>query len=125
MACKNLQDVFDNLQSVNQTSTSAQIEGVLCSLTEMQTPKKGTKRYFRGQVTDGTKKMRIVGFDEYHLNQLEPLDANRSPIKLSKCEVQRSSYSGDLEIKLTSKTNIGQSPKSLTPLQSPPTLLLL
>jgi hypothetical protein len=72
----------------------------------MQNPKRGTKRYFRGQVTDGTKKMRIVGFGEQQLKQLETLDANRSPVKLSECEVQRSSYSGDLEIKLTGKTTI-------------------
>ena len=86
----------------------------------MQTTKKGTKRYFRGQVTDGTKKTRIDSwFDEHQLKQLETLDANRSPIKLSECEVQRSSYSGDLEIKLTSKTNIGQSPKEFDSIAEP------
>ena len=78
MACKNLQDVFDNLQSVNQTSTNAQIEGVMCSLTELPTPKKGTKRYFRGQVTDGTKKMRTVGFDKHQLKQFETLEVPSS-----------------------------------------------
>ena len=44
----------------------------------MQDPKTGTTRYFKGQVTDGTKKMRIVGFDEDQLKQLETLEAQSS-----------------------------------------------
>ena len=78
MACKNLIDVFETIDSIKTISTNAQIEGQICSLTEMQQPKKGTKIYFRGQVTDGTKKMHIVGFNEDQLLQLQTLDANKS-----------------------------------------------
>ena len=82
MACKNLGDIFEDLQSVDKTSTNAQVEGLLCSLTTMQTPKKGVKRYFRGQVTDGCKKIRLVGFDENHQKTLEDFDATGSPVKI-------------------------------------------
>ena len=85
----------------------------------MQDSKKGTKRYFRGQVTDGTKKMRIVGFQEDQLKVLESFDVKGSPVKINECEVQRSSYSNDLEIKLTRKSTIAQSPKKFEAVAGP------
>ena len=120
MACKTLLDVFETMDSIKTISTNARKEGQLSSLTEMQHPKRGTKRYFRGQVTDGTKKMRRVGFNEDQLLQLLTLDANKSPIKLSACKVQRSAYSGDLEIKLKGRTTIAQSPKKFESVQASP-----
>ena len=79
----------------------------------MQDSRREKKRYFRSQVTDGTKKMCIVVFDENQLKQVETLDANKISVKPHDCEVQWSSYSGDLEIKLTGKITTAQSPKKL------------
>ena len=55
-------DVFESMKSIDKTSANAEVEGILHSLTDMQTPKKGTKRYFHGHLSDGSKKMRLVGF---------------------------------------------------------------
>lgn len=113
MACKNLTDVFDDIQSINTTSSNAQLEGVLChgSLTEMLEPHKRTQRYFRGQVSDGSKKLRLTGFEEDQLRILESFNATDSAIKISHCEVQKSLYSGYLEVKLTNRSTISKSSK--------------
>ena len=111
MASKNLMEVFEDIKSIDKISANAQIEGVLCSSTEMQDPKRGKKRYFRGQMSDGSKKIRLVGFDNQQQKLLHDFYVTNSPIKITECEVQRSTYSGELEIKLTGKSAIAKSPK--------------
>ena len=111
MASKNLMEVFEDIKSIDKISANAQIEGVLCSSTEMQDPKRGKKRYFRGQMSDGSKKIRLVGFDDQQQKLLHDFDVTNSPIKITECEVQRSTYSGELEIKLTGESAIAKSPK--------------
>ena len=53
MACKNLEDVFEDVQLINKTSTNIQVKGILCLATKSQDSMKATKRYIQGQVTDG------------------------------------------------------------------------
>ena len=109
MASKtNLLDVFDSIESIDKTSENAQVEGILCN---MKDPKRGSKRFFHGHISDGTKRMRLVGFEDLQQKSLQDFDAAKSPVKISSCEVQRSTYSGELEIKLTSKSAILKSPK--------------
>ena len=43
MATKNLLDEFTSIAAVDQPSESAQLKGVPVSVTEMKTPKRGTK----------------------------------------------------------------------------------
>ena len=100
--------MFDSIESNDKVSANAQVEGILCSVSSMQNPKRGSKRYFHGQISDGTKRMRLVGFED---QSLQDFDAAKSPVKISECEVQISTYNGELEIKLTSKSAILKSPK--------------
>ena len=109
MACKKVL-AFKDLESIDQPMASAEIEAVPVKITQMQTPKKGKKRYFEGDLSDGKKRMRLVGFEEDQQKKLEEYTLQQSPVKLKKCEVHKSQYTGNLEVKLTGKTTIELSP---------------
>ena len=54
--------------------------------------------------------MKLVGFNEDHQKQLATYELQKSPTCIKECQVQRSSYSVDLEIKLKDTSVIEKSP---------------
>ena len=106
MACRKLTDKFEDIQLIDKVSTNAQLEALSTSVTKMQYPKRGTKRYFHADLTDGAKKIKVVGFDEEQQKQLEEFKLQKSPVKLTNCIVQKSTYTGNYEIKLTGQTKL-------------------
>ena len=110
MACRKLFDKFESIQSIEKESTSAEIDAVPTLVSKMKDPKRGTKRYFHADLTDGKKKIRLIGFNQQQQKQLEDFGLQQSPVKLTDCVVQKSTYSGNFEIKLTDQTKIQESP---------------
>lgn len=76
----------------------------------MLEPKQGKKRYFEADFTDGKKRSRMVGFKEKQQKVLSSMSADRSPVKIKRCEIQESMYTSSLEIKLTGSSMIEKSP---------------
>ena len=54
--------------------------------------------------------MKLVGFDADQQKQLSTYQMQKSPIKIKDCQIQRLSYTDDLETKLTPKSSMEKSP---------------
>lgn len=121
MATKNLIEEFKSIEEIDRPSNNAQLDGIPVTVTKMQDPKRGKKRYFHAKISDGSKKMRLVGFNEDHQKQLASYETQKSPIRIKECYIQRSSYSGDLEIKLNDTSVIEKSPTKFKIPSPPPT----
>ena len=121
MATKNLMEEFKSIEEIDKPSNNAQLDGIPVTVTKMQDPKRGKKRYFHAKISDGSKKMRLVGFNEDHQKQLTSYETQKSPIRIKECYIQRSSYSGDLEIKLNDTSVIEKSPTKFKIPSPPPT----
>ena len=72
----------------------------------MKDPKRGTKRYFHADLKDGKK----IGFNQEQQKHIEYFGFLSSPIKLTECVVQKSTYSGNFEINLRDQMKIQESP---------------
>ena len=59
--------------------------------------------------------MKLVGFDADQQKQLSTYQMQKSPIKIRDCQIQRLSYTGDLEIKFTPKSSMEKSPTKVEP----------
>ena len=114
-------DEFDNIESIDKPSTSATVEGVPIEVTKMKEPKHGTKRYFYADMSDGAKKIKLVGFEEEQQKQLATYKTSKSPVKIKPCEIQQGLTSGKLEIKLGHNSKILQSPKKFQLKDTSPT----
>ena len=71
----------------------------------MNEPKQGSERCFHADLTDEKKKIRLVGFKEEQQKQLESYKLWKSPVKLTDC-VQKSTFSGNFEIKIKTKMQL-------------------
>ena len=92
---------FDDIASIDKPSDGygAKVHGVVPSLS----PIKGTenKKYFDGSITDGTKKIRFVGFSPVKAKKLEELANDKQAVVLSNCCIKNAKYgSNSLEILL-------------------------
>ena len=77
----------------------------------MKKAKSGVK-YFDGTVTDSSRNLRIVGFDEKLQIKLSTLTENKSPVKVESCQIKQS-RNDDFEILLKRSSNILPSPKKI------------
>lgn len=56
------EDEFECVSDMHM-SKSAKLHGVLMSLSPIKNTATGARKYFHGQLTDGKKRARLVGFD--------------------------------------------------------------
>ena len=103
-------DIFDDIVSVNEPSSSATLHGVVTSLSPM---KKGKScEYFDGSLSDETANIRFVGFStSVRRKPLQHKEKN-DPVTLSHCQVQHSRKNDDLEVKLNSATAVKKADKT-------------
>ena len=86
------------------------VHGVVGSVSPMTKAKSG-KEYFHAFLTDGSDKLRVVGFGKSQRNLLKDFEEKGDPVALEDCRVKRSRYSDDLEIMLKPETTLVVSPK--------------
>ena len=84
----------------NEHST---VEGLIASVSPMRSGNK----YFEGEITDGRKCIRIVGFDGTQHNKLASFVDDKKP---SNCEVKKSLSKDDCEVVVKSYTGLQLSP---------------
>ena len=89
---------FEKLSDIQDTEVDADVHFAIQSLSPMKKVKLGVK-YFDGTVTDGSRNLRIVGFDEKLQIKLSTLTENKNPVKVESCQIKQS-RNDDFEILL-------------------------
>ncbi|MCH9717743.1 MAG: hypothetical protein K0U52_11765 [Gammaproteobacteria bacterium] len=99
------------MSEINESSINADVHFAVESLSDLKTAKSGVP-YFLGQVTDGSAKLKIVGFDEKFQSTLSTLTESKTPVKVERCQIKRS-RNDEYEIILNRSSNILPSPKKI------------
>ena len=111
MARKRQFHEIEDFDSVEQPIPSASLHGIVTSLSPL---KKGVKSaYFDGTVSDGTSKLRVVGFSTKQQKLMEDFMVKKQPIQLTDCEVKRARRGDQMELLLKTTTAIHGSPKKI------------
>ena len=84
---------------------------MLTTLSPMKTGSSGSKPHFEGQLTDGEKQRRVVGFDSKVQISLSEFHENKEPVAMSNCEVKVGKYTSDLEVIVQNTSQLQRSPK--------------
>ena len=108
MAKRSLQEFLD-LSCVEKPSQHAKLHGIVASVSPMKKSKSSCS-YFDGQLTDGTHKIRVVGFDDEQQKKLAAAYSKKEPITLSNCEIKAGRQSTGMEVMVRKFTGIDQSP---------------
>ena len=106
MARKRQHCEIDNLESVKEPLYSVSLDGVD---TDLSAVKKGkNSSFFDGSISDGTMKMRIVGFRAGQHKIMNAHLMKKLPIRLEECQIRKGEKT---EIQLNDKTALKKSSK--------------
>ena len=72
------------------------------------------RNYFDGTVSDGTSKMRMIGFNSKQRTMMNEFSEKRETVILKDCQIQQARRGHDMEVLLKNTTQILQSPKVLS-----------
>lgn len=81
---------FDSYTQVDEEVGSANVHGIVTSLSPMKKSKKGNN-YYNGLLSDGNNTMRFVGFAPNHQKFFQEFMQQRKPIKICNCQIKKSS----------------------------------
>ena len=96
---------------MNTAIPSARVHGVLTSISPV---KKGRKQnYFEGKLSDGSSKVRFVGFDSKQQKSMSELLTKKRAIEIKNCEFKSSRRGDEMEILLKSDSKINASDKKI------------
>ena len=96
MARKRTLEEVEKFDEVERGIASAKVYGVLLSLSPV---KKGRKQnYFEGTVTDGSSKLRLVGFDSGQQKLMSVMLPKKRTIEIRNCEIKPSRRGDQMEI---------------------------
>ena len=102
---------ISDFEEIPGTESNADVHCIIQDLSPVKKGKSGTK-YFDGQVSDGKKSIRVVGFDEQLQSKLSTFRQRNTPIKIEKCQVKRGKDE-EYEILMNKATTISPSPKKI------------
>ncbi len=102
---------FEALSDIQDTVLEADIHFAIECLSPVKKANSGVP-YFHGTVTDGSRKLRLVGFNQKLQTELSNLSEKNLPVKVESCQLKRG-RSDDIEILLNKKSKILASPKKL------------
>ena len=102
---------FDDYSEVVEPSTSANVHGMITCISPVKIARETGKNFFDGEVCDGTRKLRFVGFESPQHKLLNDLMKQRKPVQLKDCQIQLGKRdSSKLEVKLKGTTKFVDSP---------------
>ena len=105
--------LFEKLSEIEEVEKRADLDAVIQSISPMKSSNTGHS-YYVGTISDDTKTLRMVGFDDKTQAKLAAANTAQSTVHLSNCEITKSSYlDGDLEVIVRKTTNIEPSPKKI------------
>lgn len=90
--------------------THASVHAIVFSLSATKT--KGT--FFDGELTDGVKIIRVVGFDKNQHAKLQDFHIKQIPVTLSNCQIKFNNVYNKLEVTIHSYTNVQPSTATFT-----------
>ncbi len=102
---------FENLSEIDYVVPGAEVHFAVEVLSPIKKGRSGVD-YYDAFVTDGTKKMRLVGFDETSQSKLAKLSNAKKSIQLQNCQIKNNN-SNILEIIVNRTTQITESQKKL------------
>ena len=83
---------------MDKATPHAKIHGIIVDLSPMTPSKSQSCNFFHGHISDGKKRIRLVGFDKEKRKMLSDYHINKQPVTLEDCEVKQASQSQDLEV---------------------------
>ena len=102
----------ESLDAVDKPVSSANIHGMITSLSPV---KKGRMRnYFDGTVSDGTSKLRMVGFNVKQQMAMNDFLERKEAVELKDCQIQQARRGHSMEVLLKNTTEIIGSPKKIS-----------
>ena len=109
MARKRTIEEVEKLQDLDKPLKNASVHGLVTSLSPI---KKGrTCSYFDGTLTDGSDKIRFVGFGGSQQRKMSDYKERSLTINLDDCEVKPARRGSKMEIMLKGSTTLTNSPK--------------
>lgn len=97
---------FDEVSNIRE-SKSARVHGLL---THVKTNASGTTKYFKGEMSNGKKNVRRVGFDTKVHQKLQGFHENQEAVS---CQIKESKCTSQLEL-VVQNSGIQKSPVKLT-----------
>ena len=102
---------FEDYSQVAEEAGSADIHGVVTSLSPLKRSKKGNN-YYHGQLCDGKQSLRFVGFASNQQKMLEEFLEGRKSVQIRNCQIKKSNRDSDkLEVLVKGATKICPSEK--------------
>ena len=102
---------FEDYSQVNDEVGSVDIHGVVTSLSPIKKSKKGNN-YYHGQVCDGKKSLRFVGFASSHQKIFQEFLDKKECVEIRNCQIKKSNRDSDkLELLVKGGTKIYSSTK--------------
>lgn len=89
---------------ITTSEQHATISGLLTTLSAMK-----PSDYFEGEITDGERLMRLVGFQKHMQQQLQAFHDYQIPVTLRNCHIKQNRYKTNFEVILKDQTKIEQS----------------
>ena len=102
-------DEYESVSDISSPTKFAKVHGVLTSMSPMRKSSSGC-HYFDGSLTDGTKSLRVVGFDTKVQQRLMDFHSRKEPVALVNCEVKQGKYSSNMELHMRKTTDVLKSP---------------
>ena len=93
-----------SFDKISDAAPSAKVYGTVTSVSQMKRGKK--QNYFEGSLSDGTTKIRLVGFIPKVQRQLNEIFGDRNPVEIDNCEIKQSLRGDGMEIIMKSDTTV-------------------
>ena len=104
--------LYEDIDDFDESVPNASIHAAVMSLSPYKKGKNAS--YFDGTLTDGTRKIRMIGFSSDQQKKLSSYQESQHPIILNNCEIKQSRQGDQYEILLKKFTNnITESPKKI------------
>lgn len=104
---------FENYTHVDEEVGSANVHGIVTSLSPMKKSKKGNN-YYNGLLSDGNNTMGFVGFAPNHQTIFQEFMHQRKCIEICNCQIKKSGHDSEkMELLVKGATKLSPSGKSI------------
>lgn len=101
---------YESLSEIEDANPNVELHFAIEQFSPLKKAKSGIS-YFDGYVTDGSKQMRLVGFDKLQ-TKLSSYVETKSSLKAERCQIKRG-WNQELEILMNSGTKVCPSPRKI------------
>ena len=110
-AKRKLKPEFDKVSSLNLSSPSAKLQGVVTSISPMKKSSNSGTEYFFGELADDTGRVRIFGFDSSIRDKLQVFHDHQESVEIKNCQVKPNRENTGPELFIGKKAKLEKSSK--------------